>query len=404
MPNNKLVPDIDACIGAGIEALVARKPRALAHINNGKGRYAHLFAGWKAQGNIVARRFASEAKATRLFDSGVPLQQLVASEYDISIVTDSTFAVGEVQLIRIDGTYPAGVIRRGHLISKEGNEDAQPIKIDSARYEVSQDVLVAKNQTVVTVPIKASRTGANSNIPFYVNGDVIFPYTQLKLASPVFDTNFSVTSSRVAGGSQTPVTDKIIRRAATAFSQGRYAPTEGAILAGALLYSGVANLAVIENESNARTVVFPVDESWAYSDSLNATVGQYLKDNFCGFGCAIQMGKVYNQFIHIDCTVKLFNGKDLIDTTPLQTAIKDALASYFDDRPDWWTWKSSALKSVIAGASRKIYACTSVSVTDALSSATVSEPGAVYLDPVSPYIPHYFLPNNAVNVTFLGPT
>src|SRR5690242_16854682 len=104
MPANKLIPDLDACIGAAIEDLIAKYPNALRHINYGKGRWSHLFTGWRAQGNLVTRRFGDEVVATRLFSEGDALKQLAASEFNTVLSTEPTKAIGELLLSRPAGT------------------------------------------------------------------------------------------------------------------------------------------------------------------------------------------------------------------------------------------------------------------------------------------------------------
>lgn len=404
----KLVPDVNVAIGAAIDALVALRPNALKHINYGEGRYSHLFEGWKAQGQLVTARFADEAKCCRLFSSGVPLQQLVASEFDASLSSDPTYAVGEVYMFR-GGSLPPGVIRKGTIFNKKANPDAQPLAIKGATYTASKDVIVLSGQTTVSVPIIATASGASGNSPSSkkVATDIGFGVTlntNIQPSQTLFDSNLVVTNSHAAGGSATPNADRLLKRLATAFSQGRFAPTTGAIIAGALFYSGIANVAVIENELNARTVLFPTDESWAYSDTLNAAVGQYVRDNYAGFGCSIQLGQTANHFIHVEATVQLFDTNDLIDPSTIQDNITTTLTSYFNDRPDWWTWKTSAIKAAITSADRKIFACTQITVKDAVDGSMVSEPGSLVLDNDFPIVEHYYLPDNAISITFTGPS
>lgn len=403
MPANKLIPFVDTCVGAGITKLAELRPNSLKHTNLGKGVYSHLFEGWRAQGNLVAARFGDEVVSTRLFASGDGLKQLCSSEFDTFLSSDPTNGIGEITLTRSTGSYPAGVIRKGHPFAKEA-DDKQPLQVDSARYEVARDILVAKNQTSVTVPIVSVKTGNTSNIITYTNGGNAISYALLVTGTPLFDTAFTVSSSRVAGGSLTPAQDQILRKAAKAYASGRFGPTIGAISFGAYLYSGVSNLAVVDNPVNARTVVFPTDESWAYSSELNSAVGQNIKDNWAGFGCAIQMGTTTNRFIHIDAEVVLTDSKYLIDPSPIYNDIVDALRFYFNERPDWWTWKEATIKATIAGASRKIFACNSVDVTDALDSSSISEPGPLSLSTSNPIITHYYIADNAININFLGPS
>lgn len=410
MANNRMIPDVDRVIGKAIDELVYRRPKSLRHINYGEGRYSHIFVGWKAQANIVARRFASEAKATRLFDSGVALQQLCASEFDTVLASDATFAIGEVKFLRPSSPAPAGVVRKGHIFVKEAAPDAQPLAIQNARYECTRDILVNQGQEELIVPIKALNAGPAANTPsgkVIDFGPTINPaVTTTNLiapATPIFDSTFVLTESRAAGGDSLPAEDKILRRAAAAAAQGRFGPNLGAIIAGALSYSGVSHLAVIENENIAKTAIFPVDETWSYSEELNNKVGQLVKDNWQGFGCLIQMGKVGNRYIHIACTVTLADNKYLLDTSPIANKISLALKNYFDERPDWWIWKTDALRSVIVSADRRVLTCSSVTMTDAEDSTVISEPGELSLTDI-PAIQHWYLPDNAVNVTFLGPS
>lgn len=400
---NNLVPDVNLAIGQGIDALVALKPNALKHINGGAGRYSHLFTGWKSQGNIVASRFADEAISTRLISSGVPLQQLCASEFDAVLPSDPTFSVGEVTLVRSTGTLPAGVIRNGTTFFKASNPNNQPLAITGATYTVSQDIIVQSGQTTVIVPIVASNSGPNANTPSdKIVGSSITLNTVIQPTQQLFDSNFTVSDSHSAGGSQTPNADPLLRRLATANFQGKFGPTLGAITAGALFVSGVANLAVLDNDFNARTVIFPTDESWAYSERLNAEVGQYVRDNSAGFGCSIQMGKTANQFIHVSATVNLFETNDLVNTSPILQNIQDTLTFYFNSRPDWWTWKTNTIAAAIVSADRKIFSATSIVVTDAVTGSTISQPGPIVLDLNNPILQHYYLTDNACNINFLG--
>lgn len=401
----RIIPDINEIIGAGIEELVAQRPTTLPHINYGKGRYSELFEGWKAQANIVLRRFADEAKSTRTFSEGLPLQQLVRSESDALVITDPTFSIGEVTLTRSTGDMAAGIIRRGHPFFKQQDPNAQPLIITGAQYTASQDVLVSEGDTEVTVPIISDTSGKNGNAPSgnKTSDTTMDVLTIIKPSVPLFDTNFTVSDCRSAGGTNTPASDKVLRRLFTSLYQGKFGPTLGAITAGALSFFGVANLAVVENDTNAKTVVFPTDESWAYSDRLNGFVGQLVNDNSRGFGCSFQMGRTANKFIHITATVRLFDSKYLFDPTLILDAIKASLNFYFNERPDWWNWKLETVKAVITSASRKIYSCTSVAITDAVDSTTVDEPDLLSLDSDNPIIQHYYIPDNALNITFLPP-
>ncbi len=404
MSKPKIIPDVNHALAAAVDKIYELIPSAFEHINTGKGKWANLIAGWRAQGNLVVRRFADESKSTRLFCEADSLRQLCSSEYSITLSPDPTFAIGEVELYRELLPRNAGVIRKGTIFTKTGDPDAQPLAITSAKYVSSQDVLVKKGQFFVTVPIVAVSAGPSSNtIITSVNDISIFGSAPILPATPLFDTNFSVTQSHCAGGSLNPASDQVLRRIAKAFTNDRVGPIEGATLVGALLYSGVSNAVVLENEVNARTVIFPVDESWGYSDSLNNAVGQLVKNSTLGFGCSIQMGKTINRFIHIEADIQLIDSKYLLDTTDITNSISTALTSYFNDRPDWYTWKTSTVQSVISSASRKIFGCTSATITDATTSNVISETPPIVLDNTNPVLTHYYLANNSFAPNFLPP-
>ena len=107
------IPTPDEIIGKGIDALVALRPRALAHINAGKGGYANIFTAWRAQAALALRRLSDHALQNRVgFSTGDSLRFLAASEYDAPAVLDPTVATGQATLSRAGGR-DGGVIRKG---------------------------------------------------------------------------------------------------------------------------------------------------------------------------------------------------------------------------------------------------------------------------------------------------
>ena len=59
-------PTPDELLRPGIDKLVSLRPRALRWINGGAGRYANIFAGWRAQAALMCRRTADFALNGRL--------------------------------------------------------------------------------------------------------------------------------------------------------------------------------------------------------------------------------------------------------------------------------------------------------------------------------------------------
>jgi hypothetical protein len=122
------IASADAIIAPGIDTLVALRPRALQHINAGRGRYAYIFRGLKAQAALLLRRQAAEAKAKRLeLASGDELRDLAASEFLTYAPDQATKAVGVMYLNRGAGL-PGGVFRKGFKFQRIA-DPARPLPL-----------------------------------------------------------------------------------------------------------------------------------------------------------------------------------------------------------------------------------------------------------------------------------
>lgn len=385
------IPTPDEIIGKGIDALVALRPRALAHINAGKGGYANIFTAWRAQAALALRRLSDHALQNRVgFSTGDSLRFLAASEYDAPAVLDPTVATGQATLSRAGGR-DGGVIRKGARFARPADATAQQLYA-AAQYEVAVDTAVAQGATSATVPLVATREGAFANRPLVVGSTP----NELTIADDIHDRAAWTVDSYEMGGGSDGVSDGDLQRYAKAFAQGQYGPTELAAVAGALR-AGAKRVIVIDDPSTGTLTVYPADPSWATSTRWTKRMRQQmLDDEAIGFGCNVQVGQLTNRIVQVEATVKVTSPTHLAETSPLDTAIQVALRAYFDDRPDLNRWTDAALRGVISRADRRILACTAVAVK--------LPDGATVTAPTSSNTSHFMLADNGVRATYLSPT
>lgn len=389
MPDpNAQTPTADELIGKGIDALAELRPGALRHVNQG-GVYRNVFAGWRAQAALVLRRDADLALQGRLkHASGGPLLFLAGSEYDTPSTLTATKAVGQVTLARAAGR-SGGTIRKGARFSRPADTSAQRL-YPEAQYEAAVDVHVAQGDTTVDVPLAASREGTSANRP--LTGSVA---TELEIADDIHDrAAWTVTSYEMGGGSDA-VGDDDLKRYARAFSAGQHGPNARAALAGAIK-AGAKHALAVDDTSLAALVVYVADASWAGSTRWAKLVRQSLYEaKSVGFGCKVLVRITQNLIVGVEATCKVRRPEYLAETTSLNASIQKAARAYFDGRPDWNRWKSSALRGVIARADRRILSCSAATVKKA-DGATVSEP-------TGPDVLHYMLADNSVRVAYESP-
>lgn len=407
-------PTADEILGAGIAALKTLRPRAFALANLRQGRWWHVFAGFRAQIVLALRRQADEAQSTRLpLATGAALLELAADEYETVVDTSATKALGTVTLSRT-GTN-GGTIRKGTVFRR--NEDATQIPIvRAATYEASADVPVNFGVTSgIPVPIVAQRAGSHANAP--IIGGAVQGSLSVGVAD-LFDATFTVTGYEAAGGAD-GVDENAVRREAKAFASGQYAPTIDAVTAGALRgtgvrYIAVADVAVVQNgtpsvplpgqKNAAFTSVNPADASWSTSAEWRNSIAQAIADTFEGFGCSFRVGTVNNQTIAVAAAVMLRDSKFLAYTRDIDAAIQAALVDYFDNRPDWWTWKPSQIQAVISRADRRVLTCTSAVVSDLRTGAPIATPTKPVAYASGYALTHYWLTDSAVSTSYSAPS
>jgi hypothetical protein len=393
MSDDPIVCTPDEIVGPAIDELVSLRPAALQHINTGLGVYSHPIAGWRAQASLALKRLALAAADRRLaLANGQALIDTATSEFAVLDSFDPTAAVGEVSLSR--ATLTPGTIPKGTRFKRPASL-LPPIPLSGAEYTSTDDVTVARNQLTVTVKIQAVTTGAASNTPLTSS---TLP-SDIEISDTLFDT-FTVTGYSAAGGSDI-VTNGDLKHFATAFSRGQYAPTSGALAAGALKNTGVKRFGVYDDTTTGTATVFVADKSWASGSRWVSTIKQSLYDNeFVGFGCKVTVGIVLNTVVVVTATVMLKDNTFLNETSSIDRNIKAAIRRYLDDRSDWYVWKSVGLRAAITRADSRILKCSSAVMTN-LAGAVIPETTGNPLS--STYAYHYYIPDNNVTVNYVSP-
>lgn len=413
------LPSAANCLTPLIDSLVANEPKRLDHINYGVGKWSNALAGWKAQATLNLRRVADEMMQARLtLANGRGLRELASSKFFASIVDTPTAAVGQAQINPLTTPSPGTVfiIPKGTRFRRSANPKATPVALPAADYVSTAEVRSvwgSVNYNPISIPIACTSVGLAGNIVLEAGFDD-GAGVELSLIDPIYDQNgiqtpFPSMVATCAGGG-VGFSDDEVRAIAGAQPQGRRGPTDGAILAGALLALGVRHAAIFTNLTTAQTVLFAADESWA-SDVhywqpavIQALIGDGKIDAWAGFGCAINpsgVGQVDNTYLHVVATVQLRSRLLLQQTEDVKAKIRKKLVAYFDGRPDWYTFRASAVRGVIARADPRILTCSTVTITDRFGTL-VPDPASIPYGTAPSSLTHYsllsFLP------TFTDPT
>lgn len=400
-----------------VMALVAARPKA--QLQFAAGVYGDVHAGWAAQATVWRNYIAAECVAGRLpLAEGEQLSELAGSEYWSDPDRTAQAAVGEVQLFRSFtntnsarvGLFSTGTIPQGNRFALTANDAAKP-PLQAAQFTSSEPVYVGPDdnatinngdgtfthEQVVTIPVDATTSGMQANIPVVVGG----ANAQGSIVDALFDTTFVLTHINAAGGS-TGVDDPWLRIIAASELAGFFGPNNAALIAGAMEVPRVRHMAVALDIDDAIALVFVADAAWAVSSRLATLVTQNIAQNWQGFGCRFLVRSTFNQLIGVVATVVVDSAQSLTAQADIAANIRTALRSYFDDRPDWYTWRNRSVGSTIAHADKRIVTCTSFSVNDQNDNALAEPPPK--LDPTSGFATHYYLLDNAVRLTFVAPS
>lgn len=414
------IPSLADIVQAARDKLAALRPRAgtdaVLRSELTTGRYGDILAGWGAQARLNRDRLASEVVATRLpLADGKELRDLARSEFWAEFDETPGAAIGDVVIARsiINGSqfpspFTIGVIPAGTRFRKIANQTASP-PVAEAVYATTTTTTVDNSSNLsaanigggqwrhdqsVVLRVVAQSTGLAANTPFVAAFGLVDP-----LFDPLFKPSICLASGGVDG-----FADETVRSIARANYLGQFGPTEGALIAKTLGELGVQHVAVAQDPLLARTVMYVADGSWACGISFLGAVQQKLRDTVCGFGCRVDAGLVTNVAILVKATVVVEDAASLGDTTEIKQAIEKRLRSYFDDRPDWPVFRNNSIGAAISGAHPKILSCTFVQVRFAGSQFGISEPAAQ--PPLgAPFsVTHFYMADNATDLTFVAPS
>jgi len=398
-----ILPRLTDLVGAAAEKLIETRPSARKHIAT--GRWGDPLVMWKAECALVQKRLAAEIAAARVSSEGRALYDLLVSEFDAVISPDPSKAVGTIMLTRTAGsalvTQPGGLIPKGTKFRKTASATSSP-PVRGAEYVSVEPVFVApypgNSIQTVNIRIEATQSGTAANAQPWETT------TAFALGETLFDPLLTMSQGWAAGGSAAFSTVKL-RALAQALSQGQYGPTAAALAAGVLSSPGVSRFAMQEYDQTGdrgTTVIWIGDDSWCWSQQLENTALQTLQDNWLGFGCTVTINPIDNTRASASASVMLRDKRNLADTLAIADNVRAAVKAYFDNRPDFYTFRLSSLAAVITRSDRRILSCANPVVKDVLG-VTLTEPSASLPASTANQILHYDLDATKLALAFLTP-
>jgi hypothetical protein len=401
-----ILQPVSSLVTAAIDAMVASRPSTLPHFNNPDSRWNDLPALWRAQALLVQRRLVSEVKAARLATAGDvsfdALRSLCSSEFNTTLPTSPQVARATVALHR-NVTGVRGAIPAGTPFNQQANPNAVPLPIGAAAYTVDRTVYMNPSDTGCILQLTATSSGTNANAPTIIQ----YQTKSIQPSVPLFDPNLAVSAISAAGGSS-GLPNAVLIAAATAYAAGQFGPTLQAAVAGVLQQQSVRHFAVFPGAAALPYLqLYIADESWSDDPTWHSAVLQTLQDAsapWIGFGCRVRMGTVINQQIAVAATIVLASTDDLANTNDIDANVRAVAESYFNDRTDWYLFRSQELQAVLSAADPRILQCTSVSVTDAVDGSDIDDPSFVFgVAPFQPVITHWLLVDQNCQATYSPP-
>lgn len=252
--------------------------------------------------------------------------------------------------------------------------------------------------------MNVTNTGAAGNV---AQGDalpgagfsIVRSSVAIQPSAPLFDTALQVVYCESSGGSA-GLTDPSLVDAARAYAFGQFGPTDGALIAGALSQQSVRHYAFFRAGALNYAQGYVADESWASGAYWTSLIQQAINSYpWLGFGCRLRTGTIVNQLVAVTANVLLKSTEDLANTSDIDANVRAAIRAYFDGadtpngpgRTDWYSFRLSAIQSVVVAADSRILHCDSVAVTDVLTGATVNEPAATFGQVWQPTLTHFYV-------------
>lgn len=294
-----------------------------------------------------------------------------------------------------------GVVRAGTIFDLAAVPAASP-PIAAAQYRSTRDVYIRAGAQRTDLPVEATRPGAAANLPAWAT---LPPLLAITARAALFDPGLKPTAIRAAGGGPGQPDPSLVAAAIASWT-GSYGPTPSALTAGALRAAGATKVVLREDTLTGRTIVHPIDASWAQSARWTASIEQALRgtgqdDEWLGLGCRETIGGIVNRQVRVEFVVELRAADYLADTEALTAKIVAVLKSYFDDRPDFWSFRLGALRGLVSAVDRRrVLTC---------SRATVRDPaGLPIAEPAEPVagaaLTHWWLEQGAVIVDYIAPS
>lgn len=378
-----IVPPSSEIIAPAIAALTGQRPRSFQAVNYGQGNYSVIFKGLEAQVNLALNELLGRVIARNPYlASDADRTEYIDSEYELP-PTDPTKAVGSLTLDRTTSTSPKieGVVRKGSRIRRSPAPNIT-IPLVAADYVVSRDTYVALNQNTVTVPIEAVQTGEAPNVPYAPS--VVYPMPSF--SDTLFDTNFSITAFDAAGGSSgRSKLDEL--RYMTSYALSQYGPVDDALVAAAMR-AGAASHVLVDGAD-----VWVADPVWGGSSRWAGLLAQAMnEDEILGYSTRFNVRLIPSIPVGAQLTVMMRDSRYLADTSAIDTEIRDAIRSYFDDRVNFNIVTNAALQGVVSRVDPiRVLRCT--------SAALVNLDGSPFTMPTS--VSHAYLAN--VTVSYIPP-
>jgi hypothetical protein len=278
--------------------------------------------------------------------------------------------------------------------------------VREAIYQTTEDSYLPSTGGVVIVPLQCTQAGTVGNTP-PDDGTSPNPLPvgqQFRFLDPVFDPSLAsnIVSIEVGGGADV-TSDDDLRRAARAMAQGRYAPTIAAIAAFALRGYGVRRAAVFEDPAVAVTRLLVADGSRYGSRQWCDRIKQGLYDApAVGFGCRLEVRPAAPVWVSAQATILLRDANFRSYTTDITQNVSDAVARYFTLRDDFYTFRLSTLRGIVARADPRILTCTGVTITSPLGVPIAEPPAFVPGGPLPSAF--YTLAQSGLQATYLNPS
>ena len=363
MPSALPLPTIAELLKAFDDAVIGQKePRA----NVRRGSCYDHFAG------VGAILFSRQAQRDRdlfraiYFDTsdGDDLTNLGAARFtSVAARAADTFGTGLASLSRLTAGAGAGTIYQGTRISVISLAGTSELR----SYVVSQDTPVGATATSVSVPVRASVTGAGTAIAAASGGTIL-----LRLEDGAFDATLIVQSVQCGDGTAFEQAKNYRARV----RQGRLDTRKGytKLIFSTLAAIGATNVVAFPSNytSDANdcglNLIYVGDAGYAAPPALVAACSLAM-DNVGVYGTQLQVLAMATSALTVSAVVSLWDDPGAFNLTSVAYDIRQALVAYFDGRSNAFTYRLDAMAGAMTGASASVQ---SVSFTTPTADQTLT--------------------------------